>query len=104
MEIPKYLSDKELMDIYWNRINISYMDETYMIYSDGKRDDESFPMAMNQLLSNSITYFESSTYNKLLVLGTPSFIASFSSNKIYFEYMTHLIIENGYKETIESDG
>ena len=100
MEIPKYLSDKELMDIYWNRINISYMDETYMIYSDGKRDDESFPMAMNQLLSNSITYFESSTYNNLLVLGTPSFIASFSSNKIYFEYMTHLIIENGYNNIL----
>ena len=96
MEIPKYLSDEKLMELYWNRINISYMNETYMDYSGGKRDDESFPMAMNQLLSNSITYFESTTFNGLDENKIKTFNSSFDSNKMYFEYMTHLIIENGY--------
>ena len=96
MEIPKYLSDEKLMELYWNRINISYMNETYMDYSGGKRDDESFPMAMNQLLSNSITYFESNIFNGLDEDKIKTFNSSFDSNKMYFEYMTHLIIENGY--------
>ena len=92
MEIPNYLTDKELMELYWNRLDISYMAEDYIKYSN-RKDDESFPMAINQLLSNSITFFESTNYN---CLNITKFNSSFSSNLMYFEYMTYLIIENGY--------
>ena len=97
MDVPKYLSEDQLMDIYWNRVTISYMNEEYIKYS-GKIDDESFPMAMNQLLSNAITYFESTTYNNLNSLST--FSSNNESNKMYFDYMTHLIIENGYENIL----
>lgn len=97
MDVPKYLSEDQLMDIYWNRVTISYMNEEYIKYS-GKIDDESFPMAMNQLLSNAITYFESTTYNNLNSLS--SFSSNNESNKMYFDYMTHLIIENGYENIL----
>ena len=93
MEIPKYLNDEQLMNIYWNRVDIFYMSEEYMKYSK-KRDDESFPMSINQILSNSITFFESPTYNHLE--SVPNFNTSFDSNVMYFDYMTYLIIENGY--------
>ena len=93
MEIPKYLDDTQLMNIYWNRINISYINETYRKYKN-KSDDESFPMAMNQLLSNTITFFESDNFNSIEK-------TNFSNdNKNYFEYMTYLIIENGYNNIL----
>jgi len=95
MNIPNYLDDEQLMDLYWNRINISYMNETYIDYSK-RIDDESFPMAMNQLLSNCITYFDSPNYNSITKKTKDSFNKNKDSNYMYFDYMTFLIIENGY--------
>ena len=94
MNIPDYLSDNDLMNLYWNRIQISYKNEDYIQYCN-RKDDESFPMAINQLLSNSITYFESSTFNNINPL-TNTFKMNFDTNKMYFDYITFLIIENGY--------
>ena len=57
VEIPNYLNSIQLTDLYWNRVNISYMDESYFKYSNSY-DNETFPMAIIQLLSNSIYFIE----------------------------------------------
>jgi hypothetical protein len=92
MNIPNYLSEEDLMNLYWNRVEISYINEDYRAFSI-KKDDESFPMSINQLLSNCITYFES-TFNN--ISDIQSFEKSRDTNILYFNYMTQLIIENGY--------
>jgi len=88
MEIPNFLTEKQLMEIYWNRINISYMSEDYMKYS-GRRDDESFPMAINQLLSNSITYFEST------IMSAPA--APFDKVSYCSQACERELVANGFK-------
>ena len=64
MEIPNYLTEDQLMTLYWNRVSISYMDERYIEFSE-RKDDESFPMSINQILSNSITFFETTLYKSI---------------------------------------
>ena len=56
MEIPKYLNDEQLMNIYWDRVDVFYMSEDYMKYSK-KRDDESFPMSKKYYFFKKYLYF-----------------------------------------------
>ena len=101
MEIPNYLTDAELRALYWNRMNISYMNTNYFKYSK-RIDNESFPMAISQLLSNSITYLESDTFKSIRQEAKTTFESIKYSNLMFFNYMTHLIIENGYDNILHN--
>ena len=101
MEIPNYLTDAELRALYWNRMNISYNNPNYFKYSK-RIDNESFPMAISQLLSNSITYLESNTFKSISEETKTNFESNIYSNLMYFNYMTYLIIENGYDNILHN--
>ena len=96
MDISSYLSDKELDNLYWNRVNVSYWNVKYTNFTNGNEDSDSFPMSISQLLSNSFSYF-STFYN---ITSNLSFFYNFENNKMYFDYMTYIIIENGYNNIL----
>ena len=93
MEIPKYLDESELLTLYWNHINVSFVNDNYL--RDGWTNKESFPTAMDQFLCNSALFLK---YNY-----TDEFINS-KKDDFYFEqifdYSCHLIIENAYNNII----
>ena len=96
-EIPSYLNHEQLVDIYWNKMNISYINKDYIKYSQCEYEDY-FPMAINQLLSNSIVFSETSYFNNIDNPGINK--TNFDMYKKYFNYMTYLIIENGYDHVL----
>ena len=98
MNAPNYLSDEELDDIYWDRINISYFNENYSIYYNNSKEEESFPMAIGQLLSDSLIFLEYPSFKS--IANSTSFFENYSNNKNYFYYITFLIIENGYNNIL----
>ena len=89
MNASYYLSDLELESLYWDRINVSYSRENYKNYSNSE-DDESFPMAMSQLLCNSLVYLKNPIFSSMANADL------FAGNKNHFDHITFLIIENGY--------
>jgi hypothetical protein len=100
MQIPNYLNDEQLMNLYWNRINISYMNNDYYSFSH-TFDNESYPMAIDQFLSDSIYFIE----NNIFKLGYEVNYQITSENGLtnpgsitmtYFNYLTHIVIENAY--------
>ena len=97
MEIPAYLNEEELNNIYWDKINISYMDNNYKAYSK-QADEEFFPIAVAQILSNSLSYLKSPIFNSIMY--NTSFYNNQEDNKISFDYMTYIIIENGYNNIL----
>ena len=97
MEIPAYLTEEELNNIYWDKVNISYMNENYKMFSNEK-DEEFFPIAVAQILSNSLSYLTSPIFNSILY--NTSFFNDQENNKINFDYMTFNIIENGYNNIL----
>ena len=96
-EIPSYLNNEQLIDIYWNKMNISYINKDYIDFSHRSYED-SFPMAVNQLLSNSIVFAETEYFNN--ILNTTINETNYISIQKYFNYMTYLIIENGYDHVL----
>ena len=93
MEISNYLNGDELKNLYWDKVNITYMiDDNYDLFKHGK-DSEYFPMAVAQILSNSFSYLNSPIFNS--IVNNISFFNNTESNRISFDYMTFLIIENG---------
>ena len=88
MNIPNYLSEENLMKIYWDDIGVTYH------LNLSKTDTESFPMSIGQILSSSFSYLFDSPYN-LSEEGKKSYFED-KQAKEYFQYITHLIIENGY--------
>ena len=99
MEMSNYLNENELVNIYWDNINISYMEDNYKLYTN-QIENDSFPMSIAQLLSNSQTYLQSPVFNS--IVENTSFLNDFDNNKISFDYMTFLIIENGYNNILPS--
>ena len=93
MEIPKFLSNEELLNLYWDHINISYVDDSFVRFN--KINNESYPSAMDQFLCNCKRF--------LNINSSENYIDNLSK-KIYFEnfynYTTYLIIENGYNSII----
>ena len=92
-EIPNYLNNKELTNIYWNTMKISYINEDFVKYAKRHYED-SFPMAINQLLSNSIVFSQTSYFN--YIINNDINEDNYMYLKGYFDYMTYIIIENGY--------
>ena len=98
MDMPNYLSEEDLMEKYWGRINISNINETNL------NNKESFPMAIAQGLSNSKTYVENRIYNDSLK-NFSEFDKLTSEEKykanLYFNYSTFIIIENSYDNLLQ---
>ena len=92
MDIPYYLNEEELKNIYWDKVNISYINYNYSILIS-EQDEEFFPMAIAQILSNSLSYLKSPIFNS--ITDNSSFFNNIYDNQISFDYMTFLIIENG---------
>ena len=88
MNIPNYLSEENLMKIYWDNIGVSYH------LNLSKSDSESFPMSIGQILSSCFSYLFDSPYT-LSEEGNKSYFEDPQAYE-YFQYITHLIIENGY--------
>ena len=97
MEMPNFLNEEQLDKLYWDKINISYMNDNYKNYSNDN-DEEYFPLAMAQFLSNSLTFLKSPIFNS--VIDNSSYFNNTEDNKVSFDYMTYLIIENGYNNII----
>ena len=93
MEMSSYLDGDKLKHLYWDKINITYMIDDYYDLFSHKKDEEFFPMAVAQLLSNSISYLKSQVFNS--IVNNISYFNNSDSNKISFDYMTFLVIENG---------
>ena len=87
MNIPNYLTDKELIDIYWDNLNVTFYVELRQIAN------ETFPMSISQMLSNTFTYLEDAKYN---INETDEKYRTNSAELDYFNYVTFLIIENTY--------
>ena len=92
MNIPEYLTEDQLLNLYWNFIKVSYINENYV--RNNKILEESFPVSAVQFLSHSINYLKK--YN-LSDLNEFDFN---SEQEEYFNYLTYLIIENSYNNII----
>ena len=88
MNIPNYLPEKDLIKIYWDENEVSY----YINLT--KANKESFPMSIAQILSSCYSYLFDSPYN-LSNEGINSYKNNIQEAE-YFNYITHLIIENAY--------
>ena len=93
MDIPKYLTDEQLNSLFWDKIKVSYMNEIYINFSH-MEDQSTFPMSIAQLLTNSHTYLKSPIFNS--IFNNTLFYNDYYKNYFYFDYMTYIIIENGY--------
>ena len=97
MEIPKYLNDDQLNSLYWNKFNISYFNESYKISPDIFYN-ETFPLAIAQVISNSFSYLKSSIFNS--ISESNIYYIPNTDNFQQFYYSTYLIIENSKKNVI----
>ena len=99
MDMPKYLSQEDLLNKYWGRINVSNYGFDKNIHLN---DVESFPMSIAQMLSNSLFFVDNEHYQTL-----NSTILDYLSEKtktnslLYFNYSTHFIIENSYDNLLQ---
>jgi len=93
MDMPKFLTDEQLNNLYWDKIKVSYINEIYKNISN-MEDQSTFPMAIAQLLSNCLSYLKSPIFNS--ILNNTNFYNDYNKNLFYFNYMTYIIIENGY--------
>ena len=93
MKIPDFLSSEELRDLYWDNINVSYVDESFR--RENRINNESYPSAMNQFLCNCKRFLKiNNSENYLINKGKSNSFESF------YNYTTYLIIENGYNSII----
>ena len=95
MDIPNYLTEEQLRNLYWDRVNISYMNESFYDYIDKPLKDL-FPLSLAQLLSNVNSFLEDETFNSLSGIALQKYNENINRNNLYFNYICHNIIENGY--------
>ena len=98
MEIPEYLSEMQLDNLYWDNIKVSYPEANYKKYNNNTDDEESFSMALGQLLSNSLTVVE--IFNN--IENNTCFYLDKEYYEKYFLYLTYLVIENGYENILQN--
>ena len=92
MEIPKYLSDNELNNLFWNKFNISYFDESYKI-EPNVFYNETFPLAVAQMISNAFSFLKSKVFNS--ISDDNNYFNPLSDDFQQYVYSTYIIIENG---------
>ena len=86
MDVPKYLSENDLLEKYWGEIPISFF---VQLKTEAK---EAFPSSISQLLSNSFSFLQDENYD----ITDNSTIENDQEEYEYFRYVTHLLIENAY--------
>ena len=94
MKIPYFLSNEELTNLYWDNINVFYVDESFL--RNNENNVESYPSAMDQFLCNC---------RRFLRINISEKYTSFNQNNIsyfgsFYNYTNYLIIENGYNSLI----
>ena len=87
MNVPKYLSEDNLINLYWGKIPI-----TFDVQLDEKAF-ETFPSSISQTLSNCFSFLQDENYT-LDENGTK--YENRSQDYDYFQYVNFLIIENAY--------
>ena len=99
MDMSKYLSEKDLLEKYWGKINVFNFDFNHNI---NLNDTESFPMSIAQMLSNSLFFVENNYYNSLNTTTFNDLSEDIKNNAIlYFNYSTFFIIENSYDNLLQ---
>jgi len=97
MDIPRYLPQSDLFTKYWDRIKVTNVNKTN---SPDLIDEESFPMSIAQILSNSLSYISEPIYNTITEDTKKEFKSLTEDEKtdilLYFNYSTFIIIENSY--------
>ena len=97
MDIPKYLPQNDLFTKYWDHIQVTNVNTTR---ESNLIDDESFPMSIAQILSNSLSYISQPIYNNINNKSKEEFQQLSESQQmdilLYFNYSTFIIIENSY--------
>ena len=89
MNIPHYIAESQLLSLYWDHINVSYINTNYA--RNNKIVDVSFPISVVQFLSNSINFLKNYNINNIDKLNFED-----KNEERRFDYITHLIIENAY--------
>ena len=99
MDMPKYLSEEDLLNKYWGKINVFNFDFNHDLILN---DTESFPMSIAQMLSNSL-YFVQNEYYQNLDMSSFNALPEETQEKImlYFNYSTFFIIENSYDNLLQ---
>ena len=93
MDIPKYLNEYELLSLYWDHFNVSYVNDKYS--RDGWILNESFPTSIDQFLCNCINFLK---YNYSVQYS--SLEKKDENFEEIFNYTSYLIIENAYNNII----
>jgi hypothetical protein len=99
MDIPSYLTEEQLRNLYWDRVNISYMNECFYDYIDKPLKDL-FPLSLAQFLSNVNSFLEDETFNSISEIALQRYNENINRNNLYFNYICHNIIENGYDNIV----
>jgi len=96
MDIPKYLPKDDLFTKYWDHINVTNINSSV----NEVNDDESFPMSIAQILSNSLSYITQPIYKNINENSFQMYENLTPLEKLnielYFNYSTFIIIENSY--------
>ena len=99
MDMPKYLSEEDLLNKYWGKINVFNFDFNHDLILN---DTESFPMSIAQMLSNSL-FFVQNEYYQNLDMSSFNALPEETQEKVmlYFNYSTFFIIENSYDNLLQ---
>ena len=101
MDIPKYLPQDDLFTKFWDHIKVSNVNSTKVYQYIN--DNESFPLSIAQILSNSLSYITHPVY-KNISEQRKSFNLLTNLEKLkallYFNYSTFIIIENSYNNLL----
>ena len=101
MDMSKYLSEKDLLEKYWGKINVfNYGFNNHISLND----TESFPMSIAQMLSNSLFFVENKYYNSISGINAYDDLSEEEKEKamLYFNYSTYFIIENSYDNLLQN--
>ena len=92
--MPDYFPESQLLSIYWDHINISYIKSDYI--RNNRIAEDSFPSSIAQFLSQSINFLKKYNISNLNQINFDY------ENEEYFNYTTYLIIENAYDNILPS--
>ena len=92
MNIPHYLTNSQILSLYWENIKVSYINNNYI--RNNKILYESFPTSIVQFLSNSINFLKKYNINIIDNLDYDQ------EKEEFFNYTSYLLIENAYNNII----
>ena len=86
MRMPDYFSESELYTKFWDPINVTYVNSTYI--RNNRIVNKSFPTSIVQFLCNSNNFLKKFNLSDNIIFDY--------EKEEYFNYLTYLIIENAY--------